>query len=169
MRDATFSPGGLLGGYPGVLRHLAVPAPVAGAEWAFTLPSAGSWRLRCIHALLTTSATVAVRQPGISLTDGSLLWWRAQAAVGVAASTAADVGALTGTALSQAAGVSGSVILPLPDVVLPPGYTVGSATAALQAADAYTAIVITAEEIDAYAGQIHPDQMHLHGASPHHR
>lgn len=148
-----------------MLRLLQVPAPAAGADWTFTLPAAGYWRIRSVFATLTASATVANRQPGLAITDGTVLWHRARPGAVLIANGVADVLAMPGLGFQTQGATQGTFTLPIPDVVMPPGFVISSVSTALQAGDQYSSIVIAAEEHDfwpvAITGSEPPPMNHL--------
>lgn len=109
-----------------------VANPAAGADWTATVPGGHVWQLLAVRARLTTSAAVANRQPDLILTDGALEIARVppvavQAAGGARVYTWADVDfglQLGSTALG-----------PLPAIRLASAWSVGTATALIDAAD----------------------------------
>lgn len=56
---------------PGVLRSIAGTQPGAGAEVSETVPTGARWELLVAYLGLTTSATVANRNVGLTLDDGT--------------------------------------------------------------------------------------------------
>lgn len=136
------------GRYAGVQREIRLDPPAPGADWTFQVP-AGTWcRPILARARLVTSAAVANRVPVLTLADGdALAVWQcapqaAQAATATVDYSAADSGA------GPSAVLGGVAILPLPSVWLPAGWSVRIVTAAIDAADQWSAIRLVIAELD---------------------
>ena len=116
-----------------------VASPAAGADWSTTVPAGHLWRLFSVTAQLVTSAAVANRQPVLVLGDGTnpfayLTAPAVQAAGATVIYTWANVDTFVALGARQVAA--------LPDLELPPGWTIGVATALLDAADQWSAVRI---------------------------
>lgn len=146
--DPVLTPGGPLGVFPGVLRTLEVPTPAPAADWAFTVPSDGAIRIRSITALLTTSATVANRVPGLTLSDPDRVAFAASSNAQVPAATVQRITYMPGMGAGGLVGVGGVLLVPLLDMVTPVGYRLASLTGALSAGDQYSGVRIVVEEMD---------------------
>lgn len=121
-----------------------VAQPALGADFSF-IPAAGDRvRLLALTAILTTSAVVAARQPGISLSDQSAgIYWASDAINPQAASLAVRYSWAIGTGVAeQATIVTGErITLPLPHLWLGTDDTVASSTLAIDVGDRWSAIV----------------------------
>lgn len=122
------------------VRPVQIPSPAAGADFTVTAPGQGIWRVVGLTAVLTTSAAVANRIPSLVIngSDGRL------AQLVGTASLAASLAATWGT-FPGAVAVAGAVSLhqwPMPTdgVVLLPGFSLASLTAAIDAADQWSLI-----------------------------
>lgn len=133
----------------------ALPNPAAGADWIATVPAGHTWTLLSAQGTLTTSAAVATRLPGLDISDGAGHIIVTEAAnVGVTASIVERVGFAVGDSANQdgvgaALGNRQTVALPS-GIVLPAGYTIASRTVNIQAADQWSAVVLTV--LDSSAG-----------------
>lgn len=130
-----------------VLEVLPVPTPAPGAQFVFTLPGDRIYRLRGVSALLTTSAAVGNRLPGITLDDQASV-------VAGAASNAVTAASLAVRYLWNPLGVNsatsaagGIVTNGLPDIVVPGGYRLRSVCSAFDAADAWSSINVHVETL----------------------
>jgi len=122
------------------VRQVIRPAnPAAGADWLATVPAGHVWRVLGISAQLTTSAAVANRIPFIALGDGVATFWDTPFRDEIAASLSFRY-RLFPTA--GAIGYESWEFAPMPEVDLMPGWTVGSSTTSLQAADQWLNIAI---------------------------
>jgi hypothetical protein len=114
-----------------------VASPAAGADWSTTVPAGHLWQPFSVTAQLVTSAVVANRQAVLVLGDGTNIY---------AYLTAPAVQAASATVIYTWANVDTFVALgsrqvaALPDVSIPPGWTIGVVTSALDVGDAWTAI-----------------------------
>lgn len=133
-----------------MLRTFNVAAPGAGAEWSAVVPGGTIWELISVRYSFSTSGTVATRIPTIRVRDNDgvesarYLPGTSQAATLVIIYTAASGlpdATLTGFATSA---------IPSPAKMLLPGWTLDSVTGSIQAADAYTGIVVTVREWSAW-------------------
>lgn len=130
----------------GAIVQLDITNPAAGADWVHTVPDRHIIRPLALNYLLTADATVISRLSQLRLRDPS-----------------ADVIALTQPTLVQTASTvitySSSInpfilnsignaadYVPMPEIRLPQGFDLGTATQNLQAADQYSAISFTFEE-----------------------
>jgi len=133
---------------PGVRRVLLIPPPAAGFEWGPVGPGGGRvWRLLGGFTFLQTSAAVANRTPGINISDGNENVIRSYAPGVVAAGVSQRVGYWPA---SSAPGAGGSPLIdnvPVPELLIPGGWTIASQTDLIQAADSYTTVALVIEEI----------------------
>ncbi|MCH8991464.1 MAG: hypothetical protein IIA44_06910 [Acidobacteria bacterium] len=120
--------------------------PVAGAEISVTVPGRAIWQIHAITAILVTSVDVADRRPLFRVTDG-------QRTIYEVASPAAHTASLS-VRYSLTAGIAGdaqiaslAVVLPIPPLVLLPGWTIATSTVAIESADNWGAPVLYVTEI----------------------
>lgn len=125
------------------VRWKGVGQPAAGADWTDKVISGANVRIVGITATLTTAVAVATRIPALQLKmrDGSLVAVLNTDTGGQAASLAHTWSWVIGASAPQTFGTFH--VSPLPDVVLPDGATVGTVTTAIQAADQWSAIVVS--------------------------
>jgi hypothetical protein len=110
--------------------------PAAGADWAVTVPAGELWELVTVQAELVTDATVADRRPILSIGDGVATFASIPSVAVQAASL--TVAHLWGQNLAATDGGSAQA-MPLPKLLLQPGWTVAVDSTNLQAADAWSA------------------------------
>lgn len=134
----------------GVLRQFLVAAPGAGAEWSFTIPEGGWWRLRSAFATFTTSA-FASQIPGCVISDMDRVVARVGSGFSVTANGGFDVTYLVQSPGVSAASTGTRVVVPVPNLFLQPGWKIGSATAALVGTDTYSSVNLYMEQL--YEGQ----------------
>lgn len=120
--------------------------PGAGAEFGFTAPGQGLWRVISLAFTFTTSAAVANRVPSIVVDDGTSVFLRIPTQQAQAATLAITYSAFTDAANANAA--ANPAILPLPEhgVTLEPGWRLRSSTALIDVLDQYSAISALVEE-----------------------
>jgi len=125
-------------------QSLQVGNPAAGADWSTTVPTHQRWRLQSIVATLVTAVAVANRIPTFIIDDGVNILWQVDAIVAEVASTTKVYALAPGQ--TAAAGAGNTVSLPLPGPqFLTPGWRVRASTAAIQAADQWSAISLNIE------------------------
>lgn len=131
----------------GQRREVLVPAPAAGANWSYLLPSGYLHRVQLGHALLITSAQVASRQLGVQITDSDgALWWKMHQATGIPA--AKHVHAFYNTSTTTlASGPAEWVLVQLPEILLPAGFKVESFTTEIQTEDQYSDVRLLVEQL----------------------
>lgn len=123
--------------------------PAAGAEWSETVPTNKVWRIQAIRAQLVTSADVADRRVGVTLTDvasGNVVWKGYDESVQAASVTHNyNIAPQHSQAVRDVEHTT-----PLPavsgGVFLPAGFVIASSTINLQSADNWAAPVFTVEE-----------------------
>lgn len=132
-------------GYPQIER----PAqPAAGAPAVLQVPGTENWRIVLARATLTTSATVASRVVHLDFLDpdGNLIcdFW----------SAATQAASLTGSVVfaagipEYAPATGGPAVVPIPDIILPVGCSVGFEVASIDAADQLKALTLFIEKFD---------------------
>lgn len=114
-----------------------VPSPAAGADWSTAVPAGHLWQPFSVTAQLLTSAAVANRQAVLVLGDGTNVYAyltapAVQAAGATVIYTWCDVDTFVALGARQVAA--------LPAVAIPPGWTIGVATALLDVGDQWSAI-----------------------------
>lgn len=130
---------------PGFIHSQQVANPAAGTDFTLTVPANTRWRIKSFDATLTTSAAVANRNVQIAIDDGANSVWAHDVAATIAASTSNTI---VGTGTNAPTGVVTtiqSVVIP-PDLIIPAGFRIRSATINLQAADQWSSIFFLVEE-----------------------
>ncbi len=120
--------------------------PAAGAEVSVTVPGRAVWQVHAITAVLVTDVSIANRVPHFIVDDGQRTMFEV-------ASLAAHTASLT-VRYSLAPGIAGdaqiaagAVVLPIPPLVLLPGWRIRTATDAIVAGDNWGAPVLYVTEI----------------------
>lgn len=135
----------------------AVPvvSPAAGADWSLVVPAGHVYRLRSVYAQLVTSAVVATRVADLIVKSGE----RTVLILPPFASQAASLtrqyawfpeagGDTTGN------GVSTSI----PGLDLPAGWSLGSSTALIDVADAWSGIMLLVDDLTVTGGPENLDE-----------
>lgn len=128
-----------------VLEVITIPAPGAGNQLVFNFPGDRVWRIRSILASYTTSAVVANRQPALTLKRGTDVVLAVPQGITVPASSAVFVSwSLYGP---QAGAVTpfGVVATPLPEIIIPGGWTFSTLVSAGDVGDAWGQFNIMAD------------------------
>lgn len=132
----------------GIQDERRLAAPAAGADWIYRV-AGGTWqRILLGAATFTTSGAVANRVPRFSILDGDgNVTYRTAPSVVQAAGAAVVYSLVPGNpALDRT--VAGVTSLGLPALWLPAGYQLAVSTAALDAGDQWSGIVLLVEELD---------------------
>lgn len=119
-----------------------VTNPGAGLSAKRKIPGETFERLHSLRFVLTTSAAVANRFPGVSFLDGdgnTIL--RVESNTAVTASHIATVNLFLNCGQAAFA-LSGEQFGPLPDLLLAPGYSVQVSTTNIDAADTHTGVTL---------------------------
>ena len=122
----------------GILRSITGAVPAAGADISETVPANTRWQLLSLRASLGTAVAVANRQPQLTLDDGALVFYHTAQGPNQAASLtwaycfAPQGFAPTNTNLFVTTHYDNAQILG-------PGFRIRTLTAAIQAADQWTA------------------------------
>lgn len=137
-----------------MLREVAIPAPGAGSEIVQVVPGGVMWEVLSLRYTLVTSAVVANRNSTLRLLDNDNVQV-------VRLNPAGSAAASTNNTFCWAAGLGQnstlSVIasgLPVPPLVALPGWTISTLTANIDAADAYSAVVLMVREWSAWHVQM---------------
>lgn len=118
----------------------AVGNPAAGADWSFVVPA--TRQLICVTALLTTAVAVANRTPQLKLATATPVTIVLSPLAPAQVASLADTYVwFPGAPLSAAA--AATITAPIPTVTLAANSTIGTVTAGIQAADQWSAIVLT--------------------------
>jgi hypothetical protein len=126
-----------------VVETIAIPAPVAGAEFTFTVPAGKRIYVCALRAQLVTDATAPSRFPAIIISSVG----------GIIASVASGANALTsstwsftwtpGVAIYNGSAAQPNSVVPWPpDVILEEGTVITSLTGAIAAADQWSLITL---------------------------
>lgn len=132
------------------VRSVQLAQPAAGAEWLATVPAGAVWKVRSVHFQLVTSSTVASRQPILQVSDdkgNDLL--RSISSGTQAASNTFDYTFAPAIAAVGSNGSSYQANIPQ-DLILAPGWTIGTASLNLQTGDVYQLISLLVESADAF-------------------
>lgn len=130
----------------GLIRTIAIPRPVAGAEWSVTVPAGATWRLITAEYRFVTSAVAGTRASRLAVTDqdGNLVAIMPPALTQAATITVNYIFDTSYGATTQIAAANSGA--PVTDQPLKSGYTLGSSTANFDAGDQYSIIFVTVEE-----------------------
>jgi hypothetical protein len=144
------TPAGLPAAVPGsgnILR-IASADPAAGAEYTHSVPAGKIWRIISIVIPFTTAVAVANRRPVLTIDDGANIVYRVPVAADIPASQAAFI--VAAPYLPAYVAVNNHLV-PLPELILPAGYRIRTATTLIQGADDYGVANLLVEEWDAAA------------------
>lgn len=132
------------------IRSVQVASPAAANDWSVTVPAGEEWKVKCIHALYTASATVATREPRFQIKDdaGNVMFLVASDAT-LAASNTADCTVFPGASQSGNATANKILYGLPPDLVLPGSWTISSSTLNISAGDQWSQINLVVEQHDA--------------------
>lgn len=128
-----------------------VAAPAAGAEWSLVVPGGHIYVPLAVHWRLVTSATVNSRVARLAIGDG------VQQIVDVPpnASQAASLTYSYAWLPSPSGILTGAFMLSsLPEVELLTGWTIGSVTALLDAADQYDQVRVLVDDMTVRSGPV---------------
>jgi len=129
----------------GRIRVVTVANPAAGADWSETVPAGVTWQLLAVNATLTTSSAVANRDVTLVATDASSdVLWQSSPGLNQGASTALGYAFFQGNSIAASL-VAYLATLPIAMRLLA-GFIIKTSTANIQAADQWSAIVLTVEE-----------------------
>ena len=122
----------------GTLRSITGSTPAAGAEISETVPANTRWRLLSFRTQIVTAVAVASREPRLILDDGVNEFYRVDNGANIAASLTTVL--VWAPSVPISAGIATDQIAPIPgDTWLGAGYRIRTLTAAIQAADQYSA------------------------------
>lgn len=147
MRNGVLTPGWMGAPFWGTYRPVDVPTPPLGAEWAFTLPGSGWWRVCGGIATLTTGAGGATRVFGFQVKDPDRTILRVNCGNIISTNTVCNI-AYNDIPVPVAGGALQYSLpnIAIPQVMLPGGYVIGSLTSGLDASDQHSAIRLYLQE-----------------------
>lgn len=129
----------------GALRAFIGSAPAAGAEISETVPVGRNWILRSFVTTLVTSATVASREPSVTVDDGGAnILARSVDSSGIAASRTVILNWAPGL-VQERGSVVHDMAFPM-EMRMLPTWRIRTNTLAIQAGDQYAAPAILVEE-----------------------
>lgn len=129
-----------------LIRPILVANPGAGAELSIVTPGDATWELISLRLTFTASAAVANRHPSLVIADADgKEYLRIDPQLVVAAAGVVDVNFVAGLGYVQAANPT-LFGLPGEPFRIPPGWTIKTATALLDVADAYTNVRMIVRE-----------------------
>ena len=130
---------------PGVIRSITGTNPAAGNEILETVPTNARWRLHAMNFTLTTSATVANREPVLQIDDGVTAYVAIPSGNN---QTASQVFKYTYARNAQRVlgATALAIVLPYPQIDMMGGHRFGTLTTGLQAGDDYSAPQYLVEE-----------------------
>lgn len=126
---------------PGCTVAFAVGNPAAGADWAFTLSGQYRMQVNYVCATLTTSAAVATRTAALKISNGATTLAIVDSPTTQAASLANTYSGVFGGFSGGTGGTHLYWPLSTPTII-GGGYTIGTTTSNIQAADQWSAIVV---------------------------
>lgn len=132
-------------GLPGAIRSVTGTDPAANTEILEAVPTGARWRPLSIRAALVTDANAANREVAITFDDGTSVYAEAHAGVNQAASLTRQYAASRGGVRGAAATATG-ILIAIPELLLPAGHRIGTATTNRQAGDNWSAPQLLIEE-----------------------
>jgi hypothetical protein len=130
-------------------RYVQVQAsPAAGADWRYTVLGGRVVRVAAVHATLTTSAQVASRYVGATMTDGNNTFARTIAGPAISAGKTAEATWMPSIAGDVSEATELVQMVAFPDVLLPVGWTLAARTLNLQTEDQWSAVSLLIEEFE---------------------
>ena len=133
----------------GVATVVPVANPAPGADWSLTVPAGHQYQLQSLRAVLGTSAAVANRVPEFKVTRGATVIWSQKAAGVLAASV---TGSFVLSPFASVSSNNGQQVLPGPGFILQPGDVLSTTTSAIDAADQWSAIAATVQDLSLAGG-----------------
>ena len=140
--------------YPDVYQRLAryaprAVSPAAGADISITVPNGAYWDVNSLTALFTAGAGVANRLVGyfIKNQDGQTVYTYQTTTALTANQTCTFTFSEDFATTMQTPANGGIVLAPAPKPFLPPGWSFGTVTAAIAAADQWSAVTFWVEEL----------------------
>lgn len=131
---------------PGAIRSIVGTQPAAGADISETVPARRRWRIQSFLHQLVTAVAVANRQVQLRITDGTNTLWLSEVEALQAASLTEVYSWAVGSGTNQTAFQNATISRTLAAMVLEPGWKIQTVTAAIQAADQWSAPNYSVEE-----------------------
>ena len=126
-----------------MVKVISVANPAAGAEISVTVPTGQYWRIVAIHFKLVAAVAAANRLVRLVFDDGATALFKVPNDVVHVASQTTEYSFGVASTFEAAQGATVSArIYPIPEIILPGGCRILTATAAIQAADQYSDIRI---------------------------
>ncbi|HET9247699.1 MAG TPA: hypothetical protein VFO15_17985 [Xanthobacteraceae bacterium] len=132
---------------PLVYRVVPVTSPAAGANFSFVTPGESTFALVALTATLVTSAAVANRAATLNVSDGTTTLWSVEAGAVQTATSTVRYSWVTEYPAFPTTIVGGALVVPMAPTYLPPGFTIASSVALLDAGDQWSAITATVVEV----------------------
>lgn len=139
-------------GYPTLKK---VTTPAAGATASLPVPGSRVFRLLSVQATLTTSAAVANRVPTLQFLDGDGGEWLRIPGQGSQAASLTDVWTWCAGVGAEYTSAAGGQVLPLPDLLVPSGFSVTLNVVNIDVADQLSVVRAFVEEFP-IGGQGYP-------------
>jgi len=122
------------------VKSVVVANPAPGADFSLAAPGQGSWRVLSLRAHLLASAAVATRVPTLLVTGSDGIVAQLVGTGSVAAGAAADWSGFAGAGNVAGATAVHQWSFPTDGVLLLPGFTLSSLTAAIDVADQWSLV-----------------------------
>lgn len=132
---------------PVVFRTTAPANPAVATDWTVQAPGEGTWWVTSVVATLVTDANVANRHPDLTLTDGTNTLWRIPPGALITASLTTVISWVPGLGYASPAIVGNRLVIGTGEIVMVPGWTIGTTGSTLQAGDQWGPIVVNAIEV----------------------
>lgn len=123
------------------------PAPAAGADFTIKAPGPQFWLPVALTATFMTSDADVDRQPVLAVTDGTSIVAKVSTIDPIPASLTVEYTFLRSYPVLAQNDLGTLQVSPLPDVVLPTGWTIGFLTAGIDDADQWSDISVTVIQI----------------------
>lgn len=134
-----------------VMRTVAVTAPAAGADWTLTCPGESVWAVYATTARFVTSAVVANRAPKLVITDGSNTMFDITDDVAITATLTTQISWLSLLGYQDTAIAAASLNIGTPQIVLQPGWTIGTVTSLIDVGDQWSRVFVNV--VESFAGE----------------
>lgn len=146
----TATPGGFAWGSHKVV---AIPNPAAGSNWEKVVPGGFYWRPVAAIFTYKASAAVGTRTVDLVIKNGQgVTLVHDVSKTGIAGSETVVTSIWRGGA-ENATLAKGPFSLPMPDVVLEPGWSIGTAVKGIEAEDQLEAITLWVEQFDVFTDE----------------
>lgn len=146
--------------YEAYTRTIPIANPAVGTEYTISPTDGGTWIVRSLAFVLTTSAVVATRLVALTAGNGSELYY---VACSSNIQTASNVHRYSGWAGSTGVVANGGLRglqLPTDGIWLPQGHTLATLTDAIDAGDQFSSMVMLVDVLPHGAGRIQQPLVH---------